>query len=149
VFSRVTIGFGIALAAASGLAAAAGIATSTAVIPAILGALFVLAGWFDRRRGPQPTARQRSASLFTTILAAGLVFSSAHGFTLIVDVIGAGKPLTSTGVFLAGMIVAGIGFIVFGAWWDVAEARRISRARAAAPAPRRSNRSSRSSRSGR
>ncbi len=141
MFSRVTIGFGAAIVAVCGLAAAGGAATfSTAIVPGILGGLFILLGWLGRRTPLQPSARQRSPSLFSTILAAALVFSSARGISLIIDALGAGTTPTTTGVFLFLMALAGVGYIIFGAWTDISEARRISRARSAAPARRRSGR---------
>jgi hypothetical protein len=133
VFSRVTIGFGAALVAVSGLAGVTGTTTmSTAVIPAILGGLFVLFGWLGGRTPAQQTARQRSPSLLATIVAGALVFSSARGITLVADALGAGATPGATAVFLFAMVVAGVGYIVWGAWSDVAEARRVARARAAA-----------------
>jgi hypothetical protein len=144
VFSRVTIGFGAALIAVSGLAAATGAtSTSTAIIPAILGGLFILFGWLGKRTAPQQSARQRSPPLFATIVAAALVFSSARGITLMFNALGTGTTPSATGIFLFVMFVAGIGYIAFGAWSDIAEARRVARARAAAPPPRRSGRSGR------
>jgi hypothetical protein len=143
VFSRVTIGFGAALIAVSGLAGVTGAtAMSTAIIPAILGGLFVLLGWLARRTPTQQTARQRSPSLFATIVAAALVFSSARGITLMADALGAGAIPSATGIFLFVMFVAGLGYIAFGAWSDITVARRIAHARATAtpPRPRRSGR---------
>ena len=141
MFSRVTMGFGAALIAVSGLAAATGAtAFSTAIIPAILGGLFILLGWFGKRTAPQPSARQRSPSLFASIVAGALVFSSARGITLMFDALGTGTAPGATGIFLFAMVVAGVGYIVYGAWSDVAEARRVARARAAAPPARRSGR---------
>lgn len=140
MFSRVTMGFGAALIAVSGLAAATGATTtSTAIIPAILGGLFILLAWFGKRTTPQQSARQRSPSLFATIVAGALVFSSAHGITLIFDALRTGTTPSATGIFLFAMVVAGAGYVVYGAWSDVTEARRVARARAAAP-PRRSGR---------
>lgn len=143
MFARVTMGFGAVLIAASGLAAAAGSTTSTAIIPAILGGLFIILGLLDRRYGPTRSVRQRSPSLFATIVAGALVFSSARGITLIADALRANTTPSVTAIFLFGMVVAGVGYIVFGAWWDFAEARRIGRARAAAAVTPRSNRSGR------
>ncbi len=71
------------------------------------------------------------------------MFSSARGITLIADALGANTAPSVTAIFLFGMVVAGVGYIVFGAWWDFAEARRIGRARATAAATPRSNRSGR------
>jgi hypothetical protein len=141
VFSRVTMGFGAAIIAVSGLVALVRATTgSTAVVPAILGGLFILLGWLGRKTPIQPSARQRSPSLFSTILAAALVFSSARGISLMIDAAGSGTAPSSTGVFLFLMALAGIGYIVFGAWTDFSEARRIARARAGAPARRRPGR---------
>jgi len=141
VFSRVTMGFGAAIIAVSGLAAATGATTtSTAIIPAILGGLFILLGWFGRRTAPQPSVRQRSPSLFATIVAGALVFSSARGITLMLDSLRAGTTPSATGIFLFVMVVAGVGYIVYGAWSDISEARRVARPRATAPPPRRSGR---------
>jgi hypothetical protein len=141
VFSRVTMGFGVAIVAVSGLVAAVGATTfSTAIVPAILGGLFILLGWLARNTPLQPSARQRSPSLFSTILAGALVFSSARGISLILDGLRSGTAPTATGVFLFLMALGGIGYIVFGAWTDISEARRIARARSAAPARRRSGR---------
>jgi 4-hydroxybenzoate polyprenyltransferase len=141
VFSRVTVGFGVAIIAVCGLAALVGATTfSTAIVPAILGGLFILLGWLGRKTPLQPSPRQRSPSLFSTILAAALVFSSARGISLILDALSSGTTPTATGVFLFLMALAGAGYIVFGAWTDIAEARRIARARSTAPARRRSGR---------
>ena len=125
----------------SGLVALAGATTaSTAIVPAILGGLFVLLGWLGRKTPLQPSARQRSPSLFSTILAAALVFSSARGISLMIDAAGNGTMPSSTGVFLFLMALAGMGYIVFGAWTDISAARQIARARAGAPARRRPGR---------
>ena len=141
MFSRVTMGFGAALIAVSCLAAATGATmTSTAIITAILGGVFILLGWLGRRIAPQKPVRQWSPSRFPTILAAALVFSSARGITLMFDALGRGATPSATGIFLFVMVVAGAGYIVYGAWSDIAEARRAARARAAAPPPRRSGR---------
>ncbi len=141
MFSRVTMGFGATIIAVSGLVAVAGAVTaSTAVVPAILGGLFILLGWLGRKTPLQASARQRSPSLFSTILAAALVFSSARGISLLIDAAGSGTTPSSTGVFLFLMALAGIGYIAFGAWTDISEARRIARARAVAPARRRQGR---------
>jgi len=141
VFSRVTMGFGAALIGVSGLVAAAGATTiSTAIVPAILGGFFILLGWLGRRTTLQPSARQRSPSMFATIAAAALVFSSARGVTLIFDALGTGTTPSTTGVFLFLMALAGALYIVFAAWADISVARRIARARAAAPVRRRSGR---------
>jgi len=139
VFSRVTIGFGAAIIAVSGLAWVTGMtATSTAIIPAVLGGFFILFGWLDRRIAPPQTGRLQSRSRFPIIGAAVLVFSSARGITLVTDAPGPGATPSGTEVFLIATIVAGVGYIAFGAWLDVAEARRAARARATAPpaAPR-------------
>ena len=144
MFSRVTMGFGAAIVALSGLAAASGATTvSTVIIPAILGGVFILLGWLGKQTGAQKSARQRSPALFTTIVAGALIFSSAHGITLIFEALRTGATPSATGVFLFGMVVAGIGYIIFGAWSDIAVARRIARARGAAPPPQRSGRSGR------
>lgn len=144
VFSRVTMGFGGALIAVSGLAAAAGATTiNTAIIPAILGGLFILLGWVGKRNAPQQPVRHWSPSRFPIILAAALVFSSARGITLMFDALGRGATPSATGIFLFVMVVAGIGYILFGAWSDIAEARRVARARAAVPPRRQSGRSGR------
>ena len=143
MFTRVTIDFGAALIAVSGLAVAAGAtSSSTAIIPAILGGLFILLGWLGRRTAPRQTARQRSPSLFATIVAGALVFSSARGITLMLDALRTGTQPSATGIFLFGMVVAGAGYIVYGAWTDIAVARRVARARTAPP-PSRSGRSGR------
>lgn len=143
MFSRVTMGFGAALIAVSALAAATGATTEgTATIPAILGGLFILFGWLDRRIAPPQAGRLQSRSRFPIIGAALLVFSSARGIILVTDAPGPGATPSGTEAFLIATVVAGIGYIVFGAWLDVAEARRAARARAAAtpPRPRRSGR---------
>jgi hypothetical protein len=144
VFSRVTIGFGAALIGASGLATVAGATTiGTASVPAILGGLFIMFGWLDRRIAPPQAGRLQSRSRFPIIGAAVLVFSSARGITLIFDALGRGATPSATGIFLFVMVVAGAGYIVFGAWSDIAEARRVARARAAVPPRRQSGRSGR------
>jgi hypothetical protein len=143
VFSRVTMGFGAALVAVSVIAGVSGATTtSTAVIPAILGTLFILFGWLGRQTAAQATARQRSPSLLTFIVAAALVFSSARGITLVADALGAGATPSATGIFLFVMVLAGVGYIVFGAWLDITVARQVARTRATAtpPRPRRSGR---------
>lgn len=141
VFSRVTMGFGAAVIAVSVLAAATGATTTgTATTPAILGGLFILLGWLERRTATQETGRFRSQSRFPIIVAAALVFSSVRGITLISDAVGAGAAPSATGVFLSAMVVAGVGYMIFGAGSDIAEARRGARARAAAPARHRSRR---------
>ncbi len=142
VFSRVTMGFGAALIGVSGLAAATAITTfSTAIIPAILGGFFALLGWLGRRTVAKPSARQRSPSLFSTIVAAALVFSSARGITLVSDAVGSGSTPSGTGVYLFVMVLAGMGYIVYGAWTDISGARRFARERAAVPEHRKSARS--------
>ena len=144
MFSRVTMGFGGALIAVSGLAAAAGATTiGTAIIPAILGGLFIMFGWLDQRIAPPQAGRLQSRSRFPIIGAAVLVFSSARGITLVFDALGRGATPSATGIFLFVMVVAGAGYIVFGAWSDIAEARRVARARAAVPPRRQSGRSGR------
>ena len=149
MFSRVTIGFGAALIVVSALAAATGATTiSTAIIPAILGGLFILAVWLDRRMAPHQSARQRSPSRYPTLLAAALAVSSASGIKPVFDALGTGTPPSATGIFLFAMVVAGVGYMAFGVGSDIAEARRVARARAEAsrPAARRSRRSGRSGR---
>ena len=144
MFSRVTIGFGAALIGASGLATVSGATTiGTASVPAILGGLFIMFGWLDRRIAPPQAGRLQSRSRFPIIGAAVLVFSSARGITLIFDALGRGATPSATGIFLFVMVVAGAGYIVFGAWSDIAEARRVARARAAVPSRRQSGRSGR------
>lgn len=136
MFSRVTIGFGAALIAASVLAAATGATTmGTAAVPAALGGLFILFGWLDRRIAPQQAGRLQSRSRYPIIGAAVLVFSSARGLAQIADAPAPGATRGGTEAFLIVTVVAGLGYIVFGAWSDIAEARRTSRARAAAVIP--------------
>ena len=133
MFARVTMGFGVALIAASGLAAIVGAITiGTAIVPAMLGGVFILFGWLDRRIAPPQTGRLQSRSRFPIIGAAVLVFSSARGLTLITDGPAPGATPSGTEAYLILTIVAGVSYIVFGAWSDVMEARRTSRARAAA-----------------
>jgi predicted tellurium resistance membrane protein TerC len=144
VFSRVTVGFGAAVIAVSGLATAAGATTTgTATIPAILGGLFILLAWLGRRITVQRPVRQWSPWRYPTIVAAMLVFSSAHGITLIFDALRTGTPPSASGIFQFGMVVAGIGYIIFGAWSEITDERRVARARATAPPARRSGRSRR------
>jgi len=152
VFSRVTIGFGLAVIAVSLLAVAIGATPGdTATIPEIVGVLLVVFGWLGRRAGPQLSPRQRSPSLIAIMLAGALIFSSTHGIELVLDALRNGTPLSSTGVYRFVMVLAGVAYVVFSGWWDVVEAQRVRRARAAALAtaapPRR--RSGRSGRSGR
>ncbi len=133
MFSRVTIGFGLAVLAVSGLAAAIGATPGDTVeIPAIVGALLVVFGWLGRRVSPEQSPRQRSPSLIAIMLAGALIFSSTHGIELVVDSLQKGTSLSSTGVYRLVMVLAGIAYIVFSAWSDVVEAQRIRRARAAA-----------------
>jgi putative Ca2+/H+ antiporter (TMEM165/GDT1 family) len=152
VFSRVTIGFGLAVIAVSVLAVAIGATPGdTATIPEIVGVLLVVFGWLGRRLSPQQSPRQRSPSLIAIMLAGALIFSSTHGIELVFDAVRTGTPLTSTGVYRFAMVLAGVAYIVFSGWSDVVEAQRIRRERAAAavaPAPPR-RRSGRSGRSGR
>ncbi len=143
MFSRVTIGFGAALIAGSVLAAATGATTAgTASIPAVIGGLFILFGWLDRRISPPQAGRLQSRSRFPIIGAAVLVLSSARAITLVTDAPGPGATPSGTMAFLIATVVAGVGYIIFGAWSDVAEMRRAARARATAPpaAPRSSPR---------
>jgi hypothetical protein len=134
VFSRITMGFGVALIGASGLATVAGATTSgTALVPAILGGVFILFGWLDRRIAPPQAGRLQSRSRFPIIGAAVLVLSSARGITLITDAPGPDATRSGTEAFLILTVVAGVGYIVFGVLSDVAEVRRVARARAAAP----------------
>jgi hypothetical protein len=134
VFSRVTIGFGAGLIAVSVLAAATGATTAgTASVPAVIGGLFVLFGWLDQRISPPQAGRLQSRSRFPIIGAAVLVLSSARGITLVTDAPGPGATPGGTEAFLIATIVAGVGYVIFGAWSDVAEMRRAGRARAAAP----------------
>jgi hypothetical protein len=151
VFSRVTIGFGLAVVAVSLLAVAIGATPGdTATIPEIVGVLLIVFGWLGRRAGPQQSPRQRSPSLIAIMLAGGLIFSSTHGIELVLDTLRSGTPLSSTGVYRFGMVLAGVAYIVFSGWWDVVEAQRVRRERAAvsaasAPKRRRAGRSRRSS----
>jgi hypothetical protein len=134
VFSRVTIGFGIALIAMSGLAAVTGATTTgTASVPAVIGGLLILFGWVDRRIAPARAGRLQSRSRFPVIGAAVLVLSSARGITLITDAPGPGATPSGTETFLLATVVAGVAYIVFGAGSDIAEMRRAARARAVAP----------------
>ncbi len=136
MFSRVTIGFGLAVVAASLLAVAIGATPGdTATIPEIVGVLLVVFGWLGRRVSSQQSPRQRSPSLIAIMLAAALIFSSTHGIELVLDALRTGTPLSSTGVYRFVMVLAGIAYIVFSGWWDVVEAQRVRRARAAAAAP--------------
>lgn len=133
MFSRVTIGFGLAVVAVSGLTTVAGATTTDLVtIPVLCGVFFVVTGWFSQRFAPDRPVRQWSPSRFPTIVAAALVLSSAHGTVTVLDAIRTGTPSSASDVFLSGLVVAGIGYIIFGAWTDIAEARRVARARAAA-----------------
>lgn len=134
MFSRVTIGFGVALIALSVLAAATGATTAgTAGVPAVIGGLFILFGWLDRRISPRQAGRLQSRSRFPIIGAAVLVLSSARGITLVTDAPGPGATPNGTEAFLIATIVGGVAYIIFGAWSDVAEIRRAARARATAP----------------
>ncbi len=86
VFSRVTIGFGAALVGVSVIAAVSGAtAAGTASVPAVIGGLFILFGWLDRRISPPKAGRFQSRSRFPIIGAAVLVLSSARGITLVTD----------------------------------------------------------------
>ncbi len=134
MFSRVTIGFGAALIAVSVLAAATGATTAgTARVPAVIGGLLILLGWLDRRISPPQAGRLQSRSRFPIIGAAVLVLSSARGITLVTDAPGPGATPSGTEAFLIATIVGGVAYIIFGAWSDVAEVRRVARARATAP----------------
>jgi hypothetical protein len=133
VFARVTIVFGAAVVAASGLAAAIGaVATWTAIIPALLGGLLILLVVLDRQPATPQAARFQSSSRFPTIVAAALVFDAVHQLLLISDARGSSSAPAAAGLYLGGLVVVGIGYIVFGAASDIAEARRVARARAAA-----------------
>jgi hypothetical protein len=133
VFSRVTIGFGAALIAASVIAGVSGLTTAgTASVPAVIGGIFILFGWLDRRISPTHAGRLQSQSRFPIIGAAVLVLSSARGISLVTDAPGPGATPSGTEAFLIATAVAGVGYIIFGAWSDVAEMRQ-ARARAAAP----------------
>jgi hypothetical protein len=152
VFARVTMVFGGAVLAVSGLAWVGGLSpTGAATIPAILGVLFILFGWLGRHATADRSARERSPLLVAIMLAGALVFSSTHGITLFLDALGKGTLPTASGLYLFGIVLAGIGYIAFSAWWDIAEAQRIASARAGAvvsrPSPTRSGRQVRAKRS--
>jgi len=133
VFSRVTIGFGLAVIAVSGLATVVRATTTGLVtIPVLFGVFFVVLGWLGGRIVPDRPVRQWSPSRFPTIVAAALVLSSAPGTINMVDAIRTGTSPSASDVFQSGLVVAGVGYIIFGAWTDIAEARRVARARAAA-----------------
>jgi hypothetical protein len=89
--------------------------------------------------------------LIAIMLAGALVFSSTHGITLFLDALGKGTLPSASGLYLFGIVLAGIGYIAFSAWWDIAEAQRIASARAGAvvgrPSPTRSGRQVRAKRS--
>lgn len=144
MFYWITIRFGAALIALSGLAAAAGAVTvGTAIIPALLGGSLILLAWFDRRITVQQGRRQWSPTRFPIIAAAVLVFFSAHGVTQVLDALSTGTSPSASGIFLFGMAAAGVGYIIFAIWLEIAEIRRIARARAAAPPARRARSSRR------
>ena len=151
VFARVTMVFGGAVLAVSGLAWVGGLSpTGAATIPAILGVLFILFGWLGRHATADRSARERSPMLVAIMLAGALVFSSTHGITLFLDALGKGTLPTASGLYLFGIVLAGIGYIAFSAWWDIAEAQRIASTRAGAvasrPSPTRSGRQVRAKR---
>ena len=132
MFSRVTMGFGVALIAMSVLAAVGGATTTGSVaVPAVIGGFFVVFGWLDRRIAPPESGRLQSLSRYPIIGAAVLVFSSARGITLILDTPDSGATPSGTEAFLIVTVVAGIAYIMYGAWSEIAEARRGARARAA------------------
>ncbi len=133
VFSRITIGFGAALVGVSVIAALSGATTvGTASVPAVIGGLFILFGWLDRRISPPQAGRFQSRSRFPIIGAAVLVLSSARGITLVTDAHDPASTPGGTEAFLIAAAVAGVAYIIFGAWTDVAEIRRVGRARATA-----------------
>ena len=133
MFARVTIVFGAVVLAVTGLAAAIGVvATGTATIPALLGGLLILLALLDRPPAAPQAARFQSSSRFPTIVAAALVFDAVHELLLTSDARGSSSAPAAAGLYLGGLVVVGIGYIVFGAASDIAEARRVARARAAA-----------------
>ena len=131
MFFRVTLGFGAAVIAVSVVAAASGATTTgTAAAPTVIGAFFVLFGWLGRRIAPPGSGRLQSQSRYPIIGAAVLALNSARGITLITDAPGSAATPSGTEAFLVAMVVAGVAYIVYGAWTEIAEARISARARA-------------------
>ena len=131
MFFRVTLVFGAALIAVSVAVAVSGATTAgTAAAPTVIGAFFVLFGWLGRRIAPPGSGRLQSQSRYPIIGAAVLALNSARGITLITDAPGSGATPSGTEPFLIATIVAGVAYIVYGAWTEITEARHGARARA-------------------